>query len=143
MTERMEQHILATYSNTSMIIDKDNSETTSKQKQDVLDFIYQIIRKRCEPEQFIEFLCDGSIIEEVMLRACPTPLGKKLKNKYPKNPTPHERVEKIINDMFEYGVSLQHLFEPEDLLNAINIPKVSIVRIKMFIEKCFRITALQ
>ena len=59
-----------------------------------------------------------------MTRACPTPLGKKLKNKYPTNPTPKQRVEKVINDMFEYGVSLDYLFEPEDLINAKDIPKV-------------------
>jgi hypothetical protein len=61
-----------------------------------------------------------------MIRACPTPLGRKLKNIYPKNPTPYDRVEKIINDMFEYGVSLEYLFEPDDLLDSKDIPKVSI-----------------
>ena len=102
----------------------DGSPETSKQNH-VLDFIYQILRKRCEPGNYVEFLQDGTVIEELMIRACPTPLGRKLKNKYPKNPTTNDRVEKIINDMFEYGVSLEYLFEPKDLLDAKDIPKVS------------------
>ena len=104
-------------------IDEDNPQT-SKQNH-VLDFIYQILRKQCEPGNYVQFLRDGSVIEELMIRACPTPLGRKLKNKYPKNPTTNDRVEKIINDMFEYGVSLEYLFEPNDLLDAKDIPKVS------------------
>ena len=101
-------------------------ETLESSKQNhVLDFIYQILRKRCEAGNYTKFLQDGSVIEELMVRACPTPLGKKMKNKYPKNPTPQQRVEKIINDMFEYGVSLENLFDPNDLIEAKDIPKVS------------------
>ena len=100
-------------------------ETLESSKQNhVLDFIYQILRKRCEAGNYTKFLQDGSIIEELMVRACPTPLGKKMKNEYPKNPTPQQRVEKIINDMFEYGVSLENLFDPNDLIEAKDIPKV-------------------
>ena len=103
-------------------IEEENPQI-SKQNH-VLDFIYQLLRKKCEPGKYVQFLCDGTVIEELMIRACPTPLGRKLKNKFPKTPTPHDRVEKIINDMFEYGVSLEYLFEPNDLLDAKDIPKV-------------------
>ena len=100
-------------------------ETLESSKQNhVMDFIYQILRKRCDIGNYTKFLQDGSIIEELMIRACPTPLGKKIKNKYPKNPTTHQRVEKIINDMFEYGVSLENIFDPSDLIDAKDIPKV-------------------
>ena len=107
----------------SFLTTPEESLESSKQNH-VLDFIYQILRKRCESGNYTKFLQDGSIIEELMIRACPTPLGKKLKNKYPKNPTTLQRVEKIINDMFEYGVSLENLFDPNDLIDAKNIPKV-------------------
>ena len=100
-------------------------DTLESSKQNhVMDFIYQILRKRCDVGEYAKFLQDGSIIEELMIRACPTPLGKKLKNKYPTNPTTQQRVEKIINDMFEYGVSLENLFDPCDLIDANDIPKV-------------------
>ena len=59
-----------------------------------------------------------------------------MKNWFPKTPTPQDRVEKIINDMFEYGVSVENLFEPADLLNDKNIPKVSILG---FINAMFEI----
>ena len=109
---------------TSYSLSDDEKSPEILKRNNVLDFIYQLLRKRCEPGEFIEFIKDGTIIEELMTRACPTPLGKKLKNKYSTNPTPKQRVEKVINDMFEYGVSLDYLFEPEDLINAKDIPKV-------------------
>ena len=102
----------------------DNQELEKEKQKNVLDFIYQLLRRQCEPGKYIEFLRDGVVIEELMMRACPTPLGKKIKNKLPKNPTSQDRAEKIINDMFEYGLPLEHLFEPDDLLQAKNIPKV-------------------
>ena len=106
-----------------------NKELEKDKQKNVLDFIYQLLRRQCEPGKYIEFLRDGVVIEELMMRACPTPLGKKIKNKLPKNPTPEDRAEKIINDMFEYGLPLEHLFAPDDLLQAKNNPKV-IFRIK-------------
>ena len=36
-----------------------------------------------------------------------------------------DRVEKIINDLFEFGVSIEVLFDVDDLVKAKNIPKVS------------------
>ena len=113
------------YSSTSSSIDE--RDIQQAKQNNVLDFIYQILRKECEPGNYVQFLRDGSVIEELMIRACPTPLGKKMKNWFPKTPTPQDRVEKIINDMFEYGVSVENLFEPADLLNDKNIPKVRIL----------------
>ena len=37
----------------------------------------------------------------------------------------NDRVEKIINDLFEFGVSIEVLFDVDDLVKAKNIPKVS------------------
>jgi len=37
---------------------------------------------------------------------------------------PRERVEKIINDLFEFGVPVELLFDVDDLLKSNNIPKV-------------------
>ena len=33
----------------------------------------------------------------------------------------------IVNDMFEFGVSVENLFEPDDLLQAKDIPKVRVL----------------
>ena len=65
------------YSSTSSSIDE--RDIQQAKQNNVLDFIYQILRKECEPGNYVQFLRDGSVIEELMIRACPTPLGKKLK----------------------------------------------------------------
>ena len=113
-------------SNASSAANSDEQERG--REKNVLEFIHQILRKSPpdeeEPESYINFLRDGVIIEELMIRACPTPLGKKASGKLSKHPTPTDRVEKIINDMFEYGVSVENLFDPDDLLKAADIPKV-------------------
>ena len=90
----------------------------------VLAFIHQVLRKDCaEVGDYVEFLRDGSVIAELLLRSCSTPLGKK-KRPLPPDPTPQDRAEKIVNDMFEFGISVENLFEPDDLLKAKDIPKV-------------------
>jgi hypothetical protein len=38
---------------------------------------------------------------------------------------PRDRIEKIINDLFEFGVPVDPLFDVDDLLKAKDIPKVS------------------
>ena len=96
--------------------------TEQQDKQKVLEFIYQVLRKQCDIEDYVTFLQDGVVIEELLLRSCSTPLGKK--NPLPRRPTDQERVEKIVNDMFEFGVSVENLFEPEDLLQAKDISQV-------------------
>ena len=109
-------------------LDSDALLTVPQQMQEkqekVIDFIHQVLRKNCELGTYADFIRDGTVIEELMIRACPTPLGKKVAKKLPKNPTATNRVEKIINDMFEYGVPVEKLFEPDDLIQAENIPKV-------------------
>ena len=89
----------------------------------MLVFIHQVLRKECDVGEYVEFLRDGSVISELLLRSCSTPLGKK-KRPLPPDPTPQDRAEKIANDMFEFGISVENLFEPDDLLKAKNIPKV-------------------
>ena len=90
----------------------------------VLAFIHQVLRKDCAGVgDYVEFLRDGSVIAELLLRSCSTPLGKK-RRPLPPDPTPQDRAEKIVNDMFEFGISVENLFEPDDLLKAKNIPKV-------------------
>lgn len=64
------------------------------------------------------------IIEEVIFKSCPTPLGKK-QRAAPTDMKVNDRVEKIINDLFEFGVSIEVLFDVDDLVKAKNIPKVS------------------
>ena len=63
------------------------------------------------------------IIEEVIFKSCPTPLGKK-QRAAPTDMKVNDRVEKIINDLFEFGVSIEVLFDVDDLVKAKNIPKV-------------------
>ena len=63
------------------------------------------------------------IIEEVIFKSCPTPLGKK-QRAAPTDMKINDRVEKIINDLFEFGVSIEVLFDVDDLVKAKNIPKV-------------------
>ena len=64
------------------------------------------------------------IIEEVIFKSCPTPLGKKQRSCPEDQMKPRERVEKIINDLFEFGVPVELLFDVDDLLKSNNIPKV-------------------
>ena len=71
----------------------------------------------------IIFLCYLRIIEEVIFKSCPTPLGKK-QRAAPTDMKVNDRVEKIINDLFEFGVSIEVLFDVDDLVKAKNIPKV-------------------
>ena len=80
------------------------------------------LRKKCDPEKYAEFLRDGTIIAQVLAASCPTPLGqaKQLSD----NPSERERIEKLIFDLFDFGVQPSNLFEPDDLLKAKNIPQV-------------------
>ena len=70
------------------------------------------------------FVSNYRIIEEVIFKSCPTPLGKK-QRAAPTDMKTNDRVEKIINDLFEFGVSIEVLFDVDDLVKAKNIPKVS------------------
>ena len=65
---------------------------------------------------------DGKILSQVLAASCPTPLGqaKELSN----DPTDRERVEKLIYDLFDFGVQPTNLFEPDDLLKGRNVPQV-------------------
>jgi len=104
--------------------DTEISVMTRLDQEKVLDFIHQVLRKECDPgDQYIDFIQDGTVIEELLLRCCATPLGKK--KKLPSSPSTKDRAEKIANDMFEFGISVEHLFEPDDLIKAKNIPKVT------------------
>ena len=38
-----------------------------------------------------------------------------------------DRIERIINDLIEFGIDIQYLFDVDDLLKARNIPKVRIL----------------
>ena len=51
-------------------------------------------------------------------------MGKK-QRAAPTDMKTNDRVEKIINDLFEFGVSIEVLFDVDDLVKAKNIPKVS------------------
>ena len=62
-----------------------------------------------------------------MFKACPTPLGRKQRSAPEENMKPRERAEKIINDLFEFGVAVDMLFDVDDLIKAKNIPKVLIL----------------
>merc|ERR1712088_887525 len=90
----------------------------------VIEFVYQVTRKSCDPGEYTGWLQDGKIIEEVIFKSCPTPLGKK-QRAAPTDMKTNDRVEKIINDLFEFGVSIEVLFDVDDLVKAKNIPKVT------------------
>ena len=64
------------------------------------------------------------IIEEVIFKSCPTPLGKKQRAAPTDQMKTRDRVERIINDLFEFGVPIEVLFDVDDLVKAKNIPKV-------------------
>ena len=65
-------------------------------------------------------------MEEVIFKSCPTPLGKKQRAFPTDQMKPADRIERIVNDLFEFGVPIEVLFDVDDLLKAKNIPKVSI-----------------
>jgi len=90
----------------------------------VIEFVYQVTRKSCDIGDYTGWLQDGKIIEEVIFKSCPTPLGKK-QRAAPTDMKTNDRVEKIINDLFEFGVSIEVLFDVDDLVKAKNIPKVT------------------
>ena len=65
------------------------------------------------------------VIEEVIFKSCPTPLGKKQRSFPTDQMKTQDRIERIINDLFEFGVPIEVLFDVDDLMKAKNIPKVS------------------
>lgn len=94
----------------------------------VIEFIHLTLRKDCVPGEYTKWLQDGKIIEEVMYKSCPTPLGSQNKKRSvvsQEEMSPKDRIERIINDLFEFGVSIDILFDVDDLLKAKNIPKVT------------------
>ena len=46
-----------------------------------------------------------------------------------------DRIEKIINDLFEFGVPIEVLFDVDDLLKTKNIPKVNIYFLFIFFRE--------
>ena len=67
---------------------------------------------------------DGKVLAQVLEASCPTPLGQA--KELSENPTDRERVEKLIYDLFDFGVQPFNLFEPDDLLKGRNIPQVNL-----------------
>lgn len=102
-------------------ITEDEKEQENIEK--ALEFIDQILRKKCTPEKYAEFLRDGTVICQILSAACPTPLGQA--KQLAANPTDRQRIEKLIFDLFDFGVQPSNLFEPDDLLNGRNIPQVT------------------
>merc|ERR1711997_1040153 len=96
----------------------------SERQAKVIEFVYQVTRKICDIGEYTGWLQDGKIIEEVIFKSCPTPLGKK-QRAAPTDMKTNDRVEKIINDLFEFGGSIEVLFDVDDLVKAKNIPKVT------------------
>ena len=68
---------------------------------------------------------DGKVLAQVLEASCPTPLGQA--KELSENPTDRERVEKLIYDLFDFGVQPFNLFEPDDLLKGRNIPQVNLI----------------
>merc|ERR1712242_570331 len=91
----------------------------------VIEFVYQVTRKICDIGEYTGWLQDGKIIEEVIFKSCPTPLGKKQRAAPTDQMKTRDRVERIINDLFEFGVPIEVLFDVDDLVKAKNIPKVT------------------
>jgi len=102
-----------------------NEEKEQENIEKALEFIDQILRKKCNPEAgpYAEFLRDGKILAEVLAAACPTPLGQA--KVLSENPSDRERIEKVVYDLFDFGVQPSNLFEPDDLLKKRNIPQVT------------------
>ena len=73
-----------------------------------------------------ESLNSPRVVEEVIFKSCPTPLGKKQRAFPTDQMKPADRIERIVNDLFEFGVPIEVLFDVDDLLKAKNIPKVKI-----------------
>jgi len=102
----------------------------------VIEFVYQVTRKSCEVGEYTSWLQDGKVIEEVIFKSCPTPLGKKQRAFPTDQMKTQDRIERIINDLFEFGVPIEVLFDVDDLMKAKNIPKVTAcmleVKMKVF-----------
>merc|ERR1711953_442874 len=98
----------------------------SERQAKVIEFVYQVTRKICDIGEYTGWLQDGKIIEEVIFKSCPTPLGKKQRAAPTDQMKTRDRVERIINDLFEFGVPIEVLFDVDDLVKAKNIPKVSL-----------------
>jgi len=116
--------------------DGDEEEMSEAEKENkVLEFVYQVTRKSCPPGEYVSWLQDGKIIEEVIFKSCPTPLGKRQRSLPDASMKAKERVEKIINDLFEFGVGIDLLFDVDDLVKARNIPKVTacLAEVKMMV----------
>ncbi len=65
--------------------------------------------------------------EKVIYKSCPTPLGQRKKSAplpLGKQISDKDRIEKIINDLFEFGVGIEFLFDVDDLLLNKNMKKV-------------------
>merc|ERR1711990_236479 len=97
----------------------------SERQAKVIEFVYQATRKICDIGEYTGWLQDGKIIEEVIFKSCPTPLGKKQRAAPTDQMKTRDRVERIINDLFEFGVPIEILFDVDDLVKAKNIPKVT------------------
>merc|ERR1711990_1159694 len=95
----------------------------SERQAKVIEFVYQATRKICDIGEYTGWLQDGKIIEEVIFKSCPTPLGKKQRAAPTDQMKTRDRVERIINDLFEFGVPIEVLFDVDDLVKAKNIPK--------------------
>merc|ERR1711953_341721 len=95
----------------------------SERQAKVIEFVYQVTRKICDIGEYTGWLQDGKIIEEVIFKSCPTPLGKKQRAAPTDQMKTRDRVERIINDLFEFGVPIEVLFDVDDLVKAKNIPK--------------------
>eukprot|EP00092_Neocalanus_flemingeri_P041052 GFUD01044702.1.p1 GENE.GFUD01044702.1~~GFUD01044702.1.p1 ORF type:complete len:186 (+),score=68.86 GFUD01044702.1:127-684(+) len=91
----------------------------------VIEFVYQVTRKTSDVGEFTSWLQDGKVIEEVIFKSCPTPLGKKQRSFPTDQMKTQDRIERIINDLFEFGVPIEVLFDVDDLMKAKNIPKVT------------------
>ena len=72
------------------------------------------------------------VVEEVIFKSCPTPLGKKQRASPQDQMKPADRIERIVNDLFEFGVPIEVLFDVDDLLKAKNIPKVRPSQLRLF-----------
>merc|ERR1712083_10690 len=97
----------------------------------VIEFVYQVTRKTCDIGEFTSWLQDGKVIEEVIFKSCPTPLGKKQRAFPTEQMKTRDRVERIINDLFEFGVPIEVLFDVDDLVKAKNIPKVTLCMLEV------------
>merc|ERR1712079_213743 len=117
-------------------VEEVQEQVSEEEKQaKVIEFVYQVTRKTFQPGEFTAWLQDGKVVEEVIFKSCPTPLGKKQRASPQDQMKPADRIERIVNDLFEFGVPIEVLFDVDDLLKAKNIPKVTdcILEIKMMV----------